>query len=415
MKKFVFLEHPVDNPILVDGGEHVGADVQLLAVEQNLLGYGNNDNGIDSNNSGGGDGEGNGLEDEDVVNPDERKFVEDSSDSWDGSNEDVIESVQMGVGVMNSDYDSEELHSLKESSSDDDIGDDTNDSSEDELKTPMGKGKGQKRTFPVFKPIAKVEHIRFEKDMLFTSLKQFKEAITDYVVYGGWGIGFVKNDLQRNMWRPSGVQPIQPLIKRKPPGRPKKKKARKASEPVGAINRTSAANKSTMHTITLGAPTQPWTSSPSPLPSFQSSMHTFSPCTFPQLWTSSSRPCVTYQTSMRFSSSPSAPYQTSMHFSSSLSALYQYSMHNSATPFPPPQSSMHSSSPGAHQTPTGSSNLVQSNSNPIAPPNCPIPRLRRKRRVTSETLNASKNVSRYIGAIKFAGSQSSTNASRKNE
>ena len=29
----VFLEHLVDNPILVDEGEHVGADVQPLAVE----------------------------------------------------------------------------------------------------------------------------------------------------------------------------------------------------------------------------------------------------------------------------------------------------------------------------------------------------------------------------------------------
>nr|XP_023890999.1 merozoite surface protein CMZ-8-like [Quercus suber] len=155
-----------------------------------------------------------------------------------------------------------------------------------------------------------------------------------------------------------------------------------------------------MHTSTPGAPTQPWTSSSSPLPSFQSSMHTFSPC-------------ATYQTSMHFSSSPSAPYQTNMHFSSSLSAPYQYSMHNTATPFPPPQSSMHStatpfpppqSSPSAHQTPTGSSNPVQSNSNPIAPPNYPIPKLRRKRMVTSETLNASKNASRYMGAIKFARS-----------
>nr|POE87673.1 hypothetical protein CFP56_51758 [Quercus suber] len=154
-----FLEHPVDNLILVDEGEHVGVDVQLLAVEQNLLGYGNNDEGsndegsdnstngskdynnnnedhievdveqaysrretntpmvkevddddvvevdaaevysmraskepvtqhpyedkdvVDSSNSGGGDSEGSGLEDEDVVNLDEREFVEDSSDS----------------------------------------------------------------------------------------------------------------------------------------------------------------------------------------------------------------------------------------------------------------------------------------------------------------------------------------------
>nr|POE57348.1 hypothetical protein CFP56_23346 [Quercus suber] len=165
----VFLEHLVDNHILVDEGEHVRADVQPLAVEQNLLGYGSNGDGsndkgsdnstngsedynnnnedhievdakqaysrresntpmveehpsedkdlVDSSDSGGGDGEGSGLEDEDVVNPNKREFVEDSSDSWDGSDEDVTEPIQMGAGVMNSDYDSEELYSLEESSS----------------------------------------------------------------------------------------------------------------------------------------------------------------------------------------------------------------------------------------------------------------------------------------------------------
>ena len=46
----VFLEHHVDNPILMDEGEHVGADVQPLAVEQNLLGCGNNDEGNDNGN-----------------------------------------------------------------------------------------------------------------------------------------------------------------------------------------------------------------------------------------------------------------------------------------------------------------------------------------------------------------------------
>ena len=49
----------------------------------------------------------------------------------------------------------------------------------------------------MFKPVAKAEHIYFEKDMLFTTPKQFKATITDYVVHGGWGIKFVKNDLQR--------------------------------------------------------------------------------------------------------------------------------------------------------------------------------------------------------------------------
>ena len=109
--------------------------------------------------------------------------------------EDVTEPVQMGAGVINSDYESEELHSLKESSSDDDFGDDIDDGFEDELRTPVGKGMGQRRTFPVFKLVAKAEHIRFEKDMLFTTFKQFKEAVTDYAVHGGWGIRFVKNDL----------------------------------------------------------------------------------------------------------------------------------------------------------------------------------------------------------------------------
>ena len=91
----------------------------------------------------------------------------------------------MGAGVINSDYESEELHSLEESSSDDDIRDDTNDSSEDELKKPVEKGRGQKGTFPVFNPVGKAEYIRFEKDMLFTTPKQFKEAITDYAIHGG--------------------------------------------------------------------------------------------------------------------------------------------------------------------------------------------------------------------------------------
>ena len=48
----VFLEHPMDSPILVDEGEHVRADVQPLAVEQNLLGCGSNDEGNDNSNYG---------------------------------------------------------------------------------------------------------------------------------------------------------------------------------------------------------------------------------------------------------------------------------------------------------------------------------------------------------------------------
>ena len=32
------------------------------------------------------------------------------------------------------------------------------------------------------------------------------------------------------MWRPSGVTPVQPPIKRRPPGRPKKKRVREPNE-----------------------------------------------------------------------------------------------------------------------------------------------------------------------------------------
>ena len=37
----------------------------------------------------------------------------------------------------------------------------------------------------MFKPMPKDKHIYFEKDMLFTTPKQFKEAIIDYAVHGG--------------------------------------------------------------------------------------------------------------------------------------------------------------------------------------------------------------------------------------
>ena len=117
-----------------------------------------------------------------------------------------------------------------------------------------------------------------------------------------------------------------------------------------------------------------------------------------------------------------------MHSSFSPSAPYQYTMHNSNPSAH--QTKMSQSSPSAPpQAPIGSSNPVQasrssffqayanqSNSNPIAPPNLgssPTPRPRRKRMVTSETPNASKNASRYMGAIKFARSQSSMHSPKK--
>ena len=81
----------------------------------------------------------------------------------------------MGAGVMNSDYESEELHNLVKSSSDDELGYDSDDKSEDDNRTHVGDEREQKkeqvRKFFVFKPVAKAEHIYFEKDMMFTTPK----------------------------------------------------------------------------------------------------------------------------------------------------------------------------------------------------------------------------------------------------
>ena len=41
------------------------------------------------------------------------------------------------------------------------------------------------KKFSMFKLVAKAIHISFEKDMLFTTSKQFKEVIIEYAVYGG--------------------------------------------------------------------------------------------------------------------------------------------------------------------------------------------------------------------------------------
>ena len=63
----------------------------------------------DGSDSGGG---GSGLDDEVELNHGVRDFVEDSGDSWDGKDDDdVVEPSRMGAGVMNSNYESEELHS----------------------------------------------------------------------------------------------------------------------------------------------------------------------------------------------------------------------------------------------------------------------------------------------------------------
>ena len=96
----------------------------------------------DDSDSGGG---GSGLDDEVELNHGDREFVEDSNDNWDGKDDDDdVEPSQMSAGVMNSDYESEELHSLVESSSDDELGYDSDDDAKDDRSTHVGNGKDRK-------------------------------------------------------------------------------------------------------------------------------------------------------------------------------------------------------------------------------------------------------------------------------
>ena len=48
----------------------------------------------------------------------------------------------------------------------------------------MNNVKRKRKKFPVFKPVSNLEHLVFEKNMLFSSAKQFKDAITEYAMKG---------------------------------------------------------------------------------------------------------------------------------------------------------------------------------------------------------------------------------------
>ena len=133
-------------------------------------------------------------------------------DSWD-SVEDVEQPEVMGIGVLHSDYESEDLHSVEvglnesEYESDDNNAnfDDNNAKIDDNADVDDSAGvdgrkprvESKRPTFPIFRPIARAKDIRFEIIMLFTSTTQFKEAMTEYAVEGEWGIRFVKNDKVR--------------------------------------------------------------------------------------------------------------------------------------------------------------------------------------------------------------------------
>ncbi|KAF3970190.1 hypothetical protein CMV_006092 [Castanea mollissima] len=95
---------------------------------------------------------------------------------------------QMGDGEMNSDYTTKELLSLSESSSDGEFHGDGDDGSDSKggatVNERVVKNVRRRKKFLVFKPVSNPEHMVFEKYMLFTSSKQFKDAITKYAVKG---------------------------------------------------------------------------------------------------------------------------------------------------------------------------------------------------------------------------------------
>ena len=51
--------------------------------------------------------------------------------------------------------------------------------------------------FLEFRSVAKAENIRFKKNILFTTPKQFKEAIIEYAIHGTWGIIFAQKKKKR--------------------------------------------------------------------------------------------------------------------------------------------------------------------------------------------------------------------------
>ena len=109
---------------------------------------------------------------------------------------------QIGVGVMNSDYTSKELLSLTKSSSNSEGKGDGDSDNKGDGTINHGYGSNmnnvtKRKKLLVFKPVSNLEHLVFEKDILFISPKQFNEAILKYAINGEYGVEFVKNDKLR--------------------------------------------------------------------------------------------------------------------------------------------------------------------------------------------------------------------------
>lgn len=121
------------------------------------------------------------------MNPNQRYLGEHSADS----DSDVVMHMldQMDAGVMNSDYIIEDLLTLTDSSFDSEVEGDGDSDSEggaiinDRVRSNVDNVTKRKK-FPLFRLVFNPKHLVFE-NMLFTSPKQFKASITEYVVNGG--------------------------------------------------------------------------------------------------------------------------------------------------------------------------------------------------------------------------------------
>nr|POF22412.1 hypothetical protein CFP56_66023 [Quercus suber] len=177
--------HGEPNEVHADHGEPIVVDAKQVYARRpgkEPVAEDQQQDPVDKQREESSETEGNDLEDEPQMQP--MNIGEDSTDSWDNETDKVeFELGQMGAGIMNSDYESKELLSLDESSFDSDHCDASSD--DDNLAADEVGSSIRRSRFPIFKLVAKAEHIRFEKDMLFISPKQFKKVITDYAVHGG--------------------------------------------------------------------------------------------------------------------------------------------------------------------------------------------------------------------------------------
>uniref|UniRef100_A0A2N9H765 CCHC-type domain-containing protein n=1 Tax=Fagus sylvatica TaxID=28930 RepID=A0A2N9H765_FAGSY len=191
----VFVEHIVEEPIInsdledVDDDYNGNVDDDHHVDEDEVVDVDEDDDDDDDLYDRYTDMMDDEVLDQNANNSDADNSDADNSDndSWDSVEDDEQPEV-MGAGVLHSDYESEDLHSdgqgLTESESESDGNNAEVDANADVESSAGVYGRrprveSRRPTFPIFRPVARAKDIRFELGMLFTSTKQFKEAMTE--------------------------------------------------------------------------------------------------------------------------------------------------------------------------------------------------------------------------------------------